>query len=151
MPFFEPSVQERSPGKDTNWDSRKFPNLKSAASPLWLPVPAYDQEGVIPFAFLQKDVRGAGTADYIFNDNKNVQYLDGVAASKMAAEFSGDVMKCTVKGKLPSPDSKEYKTTAVLEYDEYGNIKRKIAYGEQGGIVAYEYEYEYRFYDETGE
>lgn len=90
-------------------------------------------------------------ADYIFNDNKNVQYLDGVAASKMAAEFSGDVMKCTVKGKLPSPDSKEYKTTAVLEYDEYGNIKRKISYGEQGGIVAYEYEYEYRFYDETGE
>ncbi len=89
-------------------------------------------------------------------DGKSVQnlsyyYLAGLAAEKMTTEFSGGVMKRTVRESLPAPDSNAFTTTGVLEYDDYGRIKRRLLYGKQGETVLLEYKYEDRFYENAGD
>ena len=42
------SHHERRPGKETNIDRTERPVVKSAATPLWLPIPDHDQDGDRP-------------------------------------------------------------------------------------------------------
>ena|SRR5574344_1877854 len=52
---FPPSHHRRRPGKDRNDETTVFPNRKSAATPLWLPIPDHDHDGDKPEGRLAKE------------------------------------------------------------------------------------------------